>query len=205
MTPFHYEPTMPDGDGGDVSGAYVAMWGAYEIVVFAAMVRSVIEVIQVAPPDDATRRKLFPAASSDATAADEFSRLVGGQIEDKKLNTLMHFGLIIVSNLPESGDEFDIEVPVVIPEAKAPLALQALSAIRVYLGAKLKIEDDQDSEILYQQMLGAIDNSDGSANAAKASQDQFLANVFFASGFIQESLVEAMMAPYGDAAPSGTD
>jgi len=203
MTPFHFEPVMPDGDGGEVGGDYVAMWGAYEIVVFAAMVRSVIEVIQDAPPDDATRRKLFPPASSDAAAADEFIRLVGGQIADKKLNTLMHFGLTIVSNLPESGDEFDIEVPVAIPEAEAPLALQALSAIRVYLGAKLKIEDDQDSEILYQQMLGAIDNSDGSANAAKASQDQFLANVFFASGFIQESLVEAMMAPYGDAAPSG--
>jgi len=205
MSPFEYR-----------DGAYRALWDAFEITVFAAMARAVIDTIQSGSKQSASKQngskadpalaKLFPPASHDAVAAKEFSRLVGHQIADAKLNSLMQFGLTIVSNLPDAGDAgIDLDdagdnsiepnqIEVCIPDAEAQSALQALTAIRVFLGAKLQIENDQDSEILFNLLQTAAQTGNPSPDNASLEQQLFLANVFFASGFVQETLVEAMAA-----------
>jgi len=184
MSPFTYD-----------DGAYRATWTEYEIIAFAAMIRATIAVIQNAATSDKVRQKLLPPSSKDDAVALEFSRLAGTQIEDAKLQNLEQFGLTLVQNLSESSDGGLTEV--VIPENEVKVALQALTAVRVYLGAKLEIETDEDSEILFNLLQLAADNLEESDNSLAESnlareQQMFLASIFFASGFVQESLLEAL-------------
>jgi hypothetical protein len=184
MSPFMYD-----------DGAYRATWIDYEIIAFAAMIRATTDMIQNGETSDKVRQKLLPPLSKDDAVAQEFSRLAGAQIADTKLQNLEQFGLALVQNLHESNDEALTEVA--IPESEVKVALQALTAIRVYLGAKLEIETDKDSEILFNLLQLAADNFEESHNSIVDSniareQQMFLASIFFASGFVQESLLEAL-------------
>lgn len=167
-------------------GAFHAQWSAQEIVVFAAMVRTTIATIQSGDSADPIFRKLLKDLSKNEHTNREFSRLLGQQLADTKIQTLIDFGLLLVSGLPESND-MDVNVPVIIPEAKAQLTLKALTAIRTYLGAKLDIEDDNDTDLLYGLMQTAYDSD----NPVR-QQQAFFASVFFSAGFVQETLVQAM-------------
>jgi len=221
MSPFIYR-----------DGAYRAKWDTFEVAVFAAIIGGVIETLTDDAYDDPARAKLLPVFSRDDAVDVEFSRLIGRQIEDAKLRVLQKFGALLISSLPDAepsvtqqsgisqldhvnqldtANQFDnsqfsnaSRVELVITPDNAQSVLQALTAIRVYLGEKLHIETDEDSEILYQLMERAAEqvvaeNPESEPDAASASsqsaldQQVFLASVFSAAGFAQETLVTALM------------
>lgn len=210
MSPFIY-----------ADGAYRAKWDTFEVAVFAAIIGGVIETLTDDVNDDPVRAKLLPVFSRDDAVNVEFSRLIGREIEDAKLRVLQKFGALLVSLLPgaepsvtehsdidqlDNANQFNnsSRVELVITPDNTQSILQALTAIRVYLGEKLHIETDEDSEILYQLMERAAqqvaaENPESEPEAASASsqseldQQVFLASVFSAAGFAQETLVTALM------------
>jgi len=179
MSPFTYQ-----------DGIYRALWDPYEIVAFGTMIRAAMETIKSGKPVDPVRQKLLPPLSKDSTVAAEFQRLAGSQIQDAKLKNLQELGLLLVANLPTHDNGELVEVTIL--ESDVQPALQALTALRVFLGAKLEIETDEDSEILFNLLQNATENFEETHTNVAREQQMYLASVFFAAGFVQETLLAAL-------------
>lgn len=193
MTPFALE-----------NGAYRAEWDVFEVAVFVDLAQAVMGIIET-PTNlnnqaaDAMRRKLFPKISTDDAVAAEFQRLAGPQVVDAKIASLQLFieKLLAVKFSDDNAPDKGTNVELVVPVADAKAVLQALTTMRVFLGEKLKIKTDQDTELLYDVIAAAAtggpsaEGRSGGANS-QAEEQAFWASAYFAAGFVQESLIEAL-------------
>lgn len=121
------------------------------------------------PPEDEVLLRLLPNAYADEQASSEFRRYTESTLRDKKRAHAM----AVRSNLINAGDE-----PVDLDHDGAMAWLGAMNDIRLALGVRLKIEDNN------QEHLELL-KPDDPLRAVYA--------VYTWLGWLQESLIQALM------------
>ncbi|UZN04687.1 DUF2017 domain-containing protein [Cellulomonas sp. S1-8] len=134
----------------------------------------------VPPPQDPAVRRLLPDASRDDTeVADEFRRLTEDDLRARKVARLRCLWTSLVDGEPGWPEH----ALVVTPQSADDVAA-TLTDLRLVLGERLGIRTDADSEALYDG-LGGEDEGDVRA---------YLASVYGALSWLQESLLAVMLA-----------
>ena len=138
----------------------------------------------VPPPDDPAVHRLLPDASRDDPAvAGEFRRLTEDDLRAAKLSRLSW----LWSALQHDGP--------VVPEAQAPAVAATLTDLRLVLADRLGIRTDEDADRLLRTVGRRRRHGTDEVRA-------YLATVYDALTWLQESLVQAMLAR-GDLGPPG--
>ncbi|MGW6004775.1 DUF2017 family protein [Oerskovia enterophila] len=144
-----------------------------------------------APTDPAVRRLLPDAAPEDAGVSAEFRRFTQGDLAAEKSQRLL-----LLADLLLAGDPQDAEVltPLVVRPDDARRVAGALTDVRVVLAERLDLRTDDQVEDLHDEVLAReavdVEEDEGAPDAAR----RFLASVFLMSGWLQESLVDLMLA-----------
>ena len=199
MTPFLY-----DGE------AFESAWDPFEIAVFGGVAGSVISVLKGANRHSHARQRLLPPLSKDKTVSSEFDRLAGHQISDAKIQCLEQFQnkLLAAASAAMSDDASDEyydltelnddtnppKITLTVTQAEINSTLSALTAIRTYLAEILDIQTDDDSEQIYQLLYSADQPESAEPDSEDLQQQKFFASTFAAAGFVQETLLEAVVA-----------
>jgi hypothetical protein len=137
----------------------------------------------VSPPDDPALRRLLPDASRDEPGvASEFRRLTQGDLVDAKEKRLVALAESLLDAPEGRGGDL------VVARDGARDVASALTDVRLVLASRLGIETDAQSEALYDEVQGPRGES-GDVDATR----QFLGAVFLTAGWLQESLVTAML------------
>lgn len=166
-----------------------------------------------APIDPAVHRLLPDASDDDPALAAEFRRLTEGDLRDLKVDRLRRLWTSLIaaadvvrrSSRPteagggtggENGDDGSTEL-VVRPEDAAELAA-TLTDLRLVLADRLGLETQEDSDALYDALdrrdLG-VDDSDRPGREVLADEiREYLASVYAALSWLQESLLALMLA-----------
>ncbi|MFC8190935.1 DUF2017 family protein [Cellulomonas sp. NPDC057328] len=132
------------------------------------------------PPDDPAVRRLLPDASrDDAEVAQEFRRLTEDDLRARKVARLRSLWTALVHGEPGWPDDAFVVAP-----ASADDVAATLTDLRLVLADRLEIRTDADSEALY----------DGLAGAAEDDVRAYLASVYGALSWLQESLLAVMLA-----------
>ncbi len=136
------------------------------------------------PPDDPAVHRLLPDASRDDPAvAGEFRRLTEDDLRAAKLARLRWLWTALQNDGP------------VVPAAQAPAVAATLTDLRLVLAERLGIRTDEDAERLLR--------ATGRRHRRGTDDVQrYLATVYDALTWLQESLVQAMLAR-GDLGPQG--
>lgn len=155
---------------------------------------------RIDPPRDPAILRLLPdAAPDDPDVAAEFRRLTQPELVDVKharLTTLVDHllrdtGYLEGRELTERDADRSFEL-VVDREGAADFAA-ALTDIRLTLSQRLGLEADADVERLHDDVVG------GWTGAQVLDDDaQYLGSVFLLAGYLQESLVSAMLTELRD-------
>ena len=136
------------------------------------------------PPDDPAVHRLLPDASRDDPAvAGEFRRLTEDDLRAAKLARLRWLWTALQHDGP------------VVPVAQAPAVAATLTDLRLVLAERLGIRTDEDAERLLRAMR---------RRHRRGADDvqRYLATVYDALTWLQESLVQAMLTR-GDLGPQG--
>ncbi|MBD7917753.1 DUF2017 domain-containing protein [Cellulomonas sp. Sa3CUA2] len=134
----------------------------------------------VPPPQDPAVRRLLPDASrDDPEVAGEFRRLTEDDLRARKIARLRTLWTSLVHGEPGWPEH----ALVVSPQAADDVAA-TLTDLRLVLGERLELRTDADSEALYDG-LAAEDEDDVRA---------YLASVYGALSWLQESLLAVMLA-----------
>ncbi|MCC2334644.1 DUF2017 domain-containing protein [Cellulomonas wangsupingiae] len=139
-----------------------------------------VRTAPVPPPQDPAVRRLLPDASrDDPEVAREFRRLTEDDLRTRKIARLRHLWTLLVDGEPGWPEH----ALVVAPQAADDVAA-TLTDLRLVLGERLDLRTDADSEALYDG-LGDDDEDDVRA---------YLASVYGALSWLQESLLAVMLA-----------
>ncbi|GEA88483.1 DUF2017 family protein [Cellulomonas cellasea] len=187
-------------------GAFVAELDAQEREVVASVVADVAELLGaarfedgpppptghpdplglrmdeewVAPPEDAAVRRLLPDASrEDPAVAAEFRRLTEADLRRTKIGRLAAVWQQLTAD--------DGGVLVVRPEDAQALAA-TLTDLRLVLAERLGIVDEEAADALYEELEGDVADDDAAGQAR-----QYLASVYAALSWLQESLLAVML------------
>jgi len=222
MTPFRSTP-----------GGYAARWEPVERTVLARVARDVAELVRSesgigtdlatgegiaftgvgrVPHDPAVQRLLPDAHREDPDVAAEFRHLTQTDLAAAKVARLEAFA----DALDGAGDPDDPDGrDVVGQDDGAPTFLMvaredaqdfagALTDVRLVLGERLGLENDEDVEQLHDEVIDGTrgdddDNDDSDDNDSDDGGDddqnrRYWGGVFVAAGFAQESLVDEMLA-----------
>ncbi len=202
---------------------YVAQLDTPERVVLAHVVGDVVELLQESvpdadaapwgtlevealPPRDPALSRLLPEASTDPDVAAEFRRLTQGDLAGAKAKRLLAFAERLlddeVARAAATGRHVRAErTDLLVPRAAARDTAAALTDVRLVLGSRLGVRTDGDAEDLYATIEAGASSAgepdgdegdDGAGEEADASR-QFLGAVFVTAGWLQESLVDAML------------
>lgn len=128
--------------------------------------------------DDPAVQRLLPDAAADPIIAGEFRHLTQSELATTKAQNLTELAELLVGT-----DRTGAQDAVFIPRAKAPQAAAALTDVRLVLGERLGIKSDDDAERVIDDLL----------EGRTAEQQSLWASVFAASGYAQETLVQAML------------
>ncbi|QGQ19787.1 DUF2017 family protein [Cellulomonas sp. JZ18] len=140
------------------------------------------------PPDDPAVRRLLPDASrEDPEVAAEFRRLTEDDLRARKIARLRCLWTALVHGEPGWPQDAFVVAPASADEVAA-----TLTDLRLVLADRLEIRTDADSEALY----------DGLATAPEDDVRTYLASVYGALSWLQESLLAVMLAAH-DARPPG--
>jgi len=132
------------------------------------------------PPQDPAVRRLLPDASrDDPEVADEFRRLTEDDLRARKVARLR----ALWTSLMDGEPGWPEHALVVSPQAADDVAA-TLTDLRLVLGERLNLRTDADSEALYDGLTGE-DEDDVRA---------YLASVYGALSWLQESLLAVMLA-----------
>jgi len=134
----------------------------------------------VPPPRDPAVRRLLPDASrDDPEVAGEFRRLTEDDLRARKVARLRTLWTSLVHGEPGWPEH-----ALVVSPRSADDVVATLTDLRLVLGERLDIRTDADSEALYDG-LGDEDEDDVRA---------YLASVYGALSWLQESLLAVMLA-----------
>lgn len=138
----------------------------------------------VPPPDDPAVHRLLPDASQDDPAvAAEFRRLTEDDLRTAKLARLRWLWTVLQDDGP------------VVPVAQAPAVAATLTDLRLVLAERLGIRTDEDADRLLRAAGRRRRHGTDDVRA-------YLVTVYDALTWLQESLVQAMLAR-GDLGPPG--
>jgi hypothetical protein len=197
---------------------YVAQLDTPERVVLAHVVGDVVELLQdavpdadgapwgtleaeVTPPQDPALSRLLPEASADPDVSAEFRRLTQGELAGAKAKRLLAFAELLlddeVARAAATGRHVRAErTDLLVARDAARDTAAALTDVRLVLASRLGVTTDGQAEDLYAEIeagaaddAGEPDDEPGSGDASR----QFLGAVFVTAGWLQESLVEAML------------
>ncbi|MBB2923076.1 DUF2017 domain-containing protein [Cellulomonas cellasea] len=187
-------------------GAFVAELDAQEREVVASVVADVAELLGaarfedgpppatghpdplglrideewVAPPEDAAVRRLLPDASrEDPAVAAEFRRLTEGDLRRTKIGRLAAVWQQLTAD--------DGGALVVRPQDAQALAA-TLTDLRLVLAERLGIVDEEAADALYDELEADVAEDDAAGQAR-----QYLASVYAALSWLQESLLAVML------------
>lgn len=142
-----------------------------------------VRTTPVPPPQDPAVRRLLPDASrDDADVAGEFRRLTEDDLRARKVARLRRLWTSLVHGEPGWPEH-----ALVVDPAAADDVAATLTDLRLVLGERLEIRTDADSAALYDG-LGTGDEDDVRA---------YLASVYGALSWLQESLLAVMLAAPG--------
>lgn len=168
----------PAGQGphrvdGPVAGAPAGPW--------------TVRTAPLPPPDDPAVRRLLPDASrDDPEVAAEFRRLTEDDLRARKVARLRSLWTALVHGEPGWPDDAFVVAP-----ASADDVAATLTDLRLVLADRLEIRTDADSDALY----------DGLATAAEDDVRAYLASVYGALSWLQESLLAVMLAAHDERRP----
>lgn len=123
------------------------------------------------PPQDAVLARLLPDASTDSQEAAQFRRLAESSLRESKIADLRSARLALESET------------VALSEQQAPVFGRALNDIRLTLAARLGIEEEADAERIHEQ----------AGQGAAASTEEFMAELYAFTTWLQETLFSAML------------
>ncbi|WP_147796125.1 DUF2017 family protein [Cellulomonas sp. Y8] len=167
-------------------------------------------------PDDPAVHRLLPDASRDDDAvAAEFRRLTEDDLRQQKIDRLaVLFDALTVEALGHGVDEpTDDDHPhrrrrprgrheavavVRVTKEQAPALAATLTDVRLVLGERLGVVDEEASERLEHEVVR------GRPGDAEGQARQYLGSVFLALGWWQETLMACLLADLPDA-PAGRD
>jgi hypothetical protein len=136
-------------------------------------------------PDDPAVLRLLPDASrDDREVAAEFRRLTEGDLRQQKIDRLAD----LFDALGEGGAGAPATIRV--PKARAAALAATLTDVRLVLGERLGVTDEEASARLEDDVVAA-DPAPGD-HAAQARQ--YLGSVFLALGWWQETLMACLLA-----------
>ncbi|KSW19618.1 DUF2017 domain-containing protein [Cellulomonas sp. B6] len=142
----------------------------------------------VPPPQDPAVRRLLPDASrDDPEVAGEFRRLTEDDLRARKIARLRCLWTSLVHGEPGWPEH-----ALVVDPRSADDVAACLTDLRLVLGERLDLRTDADSEALYDGL------GDGDEDDVRA----YLASVYGALSWLQESLLAVMLAA-PDAPPGG--
>ncbi len=163
-----------------------------------------------APDDPAVHRLLPDASRDDAEVAAEFRRLTEDDLRQQKIDRLaVLFDALTVEALGHGVDEPSDEdhphrrrrsrgrheaVAVVrVTKERAPALAATLTDVRLVLGERLGVVDEEASERLEHEVVR------GRPGDAEGQARQYLGSVFLALGWWQETLMACLLADLPDA------
>ncbi|GII99544.1 uncharacterized protein DUF2017 [Sediminihabitans luteus] len=135
----------------------------------------------VRPPDDPALARLLPDASrDDPEVSAEFRRLTQADVAERKSAGLVRLAHLLLADEPAVGEPS----PLAVAPGEARAVAAALTDVRLVLASRLGVETDEQAEALHAE---AAQGSDAGARG-------FLVGVFLALGWLQETLLELMLA-----------
>jgi hypothetical protein len=143
-----------------------------------------------APSDPAVRRLLPDASREDGDVATEFRRFTQADLVTEKAQRLLLLADLLLAGSPQGGDT---STPLVVKRDDARRVAGALTDVRVVLAERLDLRTDDQVEDLHDEVLSREDVGSEHEKAPDAAR-HFLSSVFLLAGWLQESLVELMLA-----------
>lgn len=144
------------------------------------------------PGDPAVHRLLPDASRDDAEVAAEFRRLTEDDLRQRKIERLAELYDLLTADAAANATEPDTAdaTLVRVPRDRAPELAATLTDLRLVLGERLGVSDDDASERLEGELVQAV-----STSADRAAQvRQYLGSVFLALGWWQETLMAYLLA-----------
>ncbi|NDK30789.1 DUF2017 family protein [Nesterenkonia haasae] len=129
------------------------------------------EIPGVEPPEDAALALLLPDASTDPVEAAQFRRLSEASLRETKIADLRAARMALESE------------PVTLTEEQAPVFGRALNDVRLTLAARLNIDDEAAAERVH----------DMAGRGKAATTDEFMAELYTFTTWLQETLFSAML------------
>ncbi len=178
-----------------VDGGYEAALDEAERDVLSSAARGVAQmlapVVEGESPQDGAVARLVPDASDDDEVAAEFRRLTQDDVARGKIDGLDRFADLL------DGSEGHGTLPWVVPETDAQVVATALTDIRLVVADRLELASDVDVEELHARLDRSLRAEEEGVDPTVDDDGglwRFLAGVFVTTGWLQESLVDAMLA-----------
>lgn len=182
-----------------VGAGYEAVLDDAEREVLARAALDVAQMLAPAAageaPQDPAVARLVPDASDDDEVAAEFRRLTQDDVAAGKVAGLERFAEVVRRPAGHGA------APVLVERAEGQVFATALTDLRLVLADRLDLVSDEQVEALHEDLERAVraesagaDGDDAGAEPSDGGLRRFLAGVFVTAGWLQESLVEAMLA-----------
>jgi uncharacterized protein DUF2017 len=162
-------------------------------------------------PDDPAVHRLLPDASrDDAAVSAEFRRLTEDDLRRQKTDRLAELYAMLVGDVTDDAEAVaDADDPAApgdapavtlrVPAARGGALAATLTDVRLVLGDRLGITDEESGEELERELLGVEPAPDDHAAQAR----QYLGSVYLALGWWQETLVAGLLADLPDGGARG--
>lgn len=177
-----------------VDGGYEAVLDDMEREVLVRAATDIARMLTPAAtgetPQDSAIARLVPDASDDDEVASEFRRLTQDDIAGGKAAGLVRFAELIGQSSGQGT------APCVVMHEDARAVATALTDIRLVLADRLDLASDDEVEALHDELEAAVmqeEHGTEPEDAPDGGVRRFLAGVFVTVGWLQESLVEAML------------
>ncbi|HEY0188443.1 MAG TPA: DUF2017 family protein [Cellulomonas sp.] len=143
-----------------------------------------------APDDPAVHRLLPDASRDDPEVAAEFRRLTEDDLRQDKIARLAELFALLAPDDGEDGGEPDRGHRVRVPRADGPRLAATITDLRLVLGERLGVQDEQAGDLLDDELSGPDPASDDRA----AQIRHYLGSVYVALGWWQETLMSCLLA-----------
>ncbi|QZN86712.1 DUF2017 family protein [Cellulomonas sp. C5510] len=179
--------TRPAGDAGDAGGDRPRGDALGEVH---------LRLDPLPAPDDPAVHRLLPDASrDDPEVTAEFRRLTEDDLRARKLRRLQELHTALLGPAPAGGTavrggRHRAGAVVRVPRDRAPELAATLTDVRLVLGERLGVTDEEASDRLEQEVV----HGDPAPGDHAAQARQYLGSVFLALGWWQETLMACLLA-----------
>lgn len=154
------------------------------------------EVSPVHAPTDPALRRLLPDASLDPDVAAEFRKYTDFDLREHKVQRLLLLSELLTDVEPSADDNEHMDF--LVDSGAAEAVAGALGDIRLVLGERLDLRNDDDSSELYDDVVeysGKVAESDESLESLSQEQEgRYIMGILFElAGFLQETLTLCML------------